>query len=139
MLAAASCFACHRFAGEGGAVGPDLTGVGGRFSPRDLLESTLEPSKVISDQYQSVIFTMNDGSQVVGRIMNLNGDKIMVNTNMLDPGQSVNVDRTQVANQIVSPVSLMPPGLLNTLTEQDVLDLMAYLLSGGNKADKMFK
>lgn len=139
MFAAASCFACHRFAGEGGAVGPDLTGVGGRFSPRDLLESTIEPSKVISDQYQSVIFTMTDGSQVVGRIMNLNGDKIMVNTNMLDPGQSVNVDRTQVANQIVSPVSLMPPGLLNTLTEQDVLDLMAYLLSGGNKADKMFK
>ena len=55
MFAAAKCFACHRFDNEGGGVGPDLSGIAGRFSTRDLLESIVVPSKAISDQYEAVI------------------------------------------------------------------------------------
>jgi putative heme-binding domain-containing protein len=66
MFGAATCFACHRFNNEGGAIGPDLTSVAGKYSPRDLLEHILEPSKEISDQYGSTVFTLNDGSTVVG-------------------------------------------------------------------------
>ena len=51
LFAAGKCFACHRFDNEGGSNGPDLTGVAGRFSPRDLLESIIDPSKEVSDQY----------------------------------------------------------------------------------------
>ena len=61
MFAAANCYACHHFAGDGGAVGPDLTGLAGRFSPRDILESVLEPSKVISDQYAASVITTTTG------------------------------------------------------------------------------
>ena len=64
MFAAANCFACHRFAGEGGSFGPDLSGLAGRFSARDLLESVVEPSKVISDQYQAMVMRMADGRTV---------------------------------------------------------------------------
>lgn len=138
MFGATSCFACHRFNQQGGAIGPDLTSVAGKFSPRDLLESIIDPSKEISDQYGQMIFEMQDGSIVMGRIMNLNGDKINVNTNMMDPNQIVSVDRKRLKKMEESPVSMMPPGLINTLTKDDTLDLLAYLLSRGNPDDPMF-
>jgi putative heme-binding domain-containing protein len=139
MFGAATCFACHRFNNEGGAVGPDLTSVAGKYSPRDLLEHILEPSKEISDQYGSTVFSMQDGSQIVGRIANLNGDNMMVCTNMMDPNNFTNVDVNKVVKTEESKVSMMPPGLLYMLTEDDILDLMAYLLSQGNPEDPMFE
>jgi len=138
MFGATTCFACHRFNQEGGAIGPDLTSVAGKFSPRDLLESIIDPSKEISDQYGQMIFTMKDGSVVMGRIMNLSGDVVRVNTNMMNPDEIVAVDRKRLASMKDSPVSMMPPGLLNTLDKDDVLDLLAYLLSQGNAEDPMF-
>ena len=138
MFGAATCFACHRFDQEGGAIGPDLTSVAGKFSPRDLLESIIEPSKEISDQYGQTIFEMKDGKTVIGRIMNLSGDTYRVSTNMLDPGFTENVDRKRLKSMKESPVSMMPPGLVNTLSKDDVLDLLAYLLSMGNPEDPMF-
>lgn len=138
MFGAATCFACHRFNQEGGAIGPDLTSVAGKFSPRDLLESIIEPSKEISDQYGQMIFEMKDGSVVMGRIMNLSGDVVRVNTNMMNPDEIVGVDRKRLKEMKESPVSMMPPGLVNTLSKDDVLDLLAYLLSQGNADDPMF-
>src|SRR5204862_1516606 len=79
------CFACHRFNNEGGGAGPDLTIVSGRFGARDLLESIIEPSKVISDQYAAVVITTTKGKQIMGRIVNLDRDSINVNTDMLNP------------------------------------------------------
>ena len=138
MFGAATCFACHRFNQEGGSLGPDLTSVAGKFSPRDLLESIIEPNKEISDQYGQMIFEMKDGSIVMGRIMNLSGDSVRVNTNMMDPNQIVSVDRKQLKSMKDSPMSMMPPGLINSLSEEDVLDLLAYLLSHGDPEDPMF-
>ncbi len=138
MFGAGTCFACHRFNQQGGAIGPDLTSVGGKFSPRDLFESIVDPNKEISDQYGSMIFTMNDGSVVTGRIMNLSGDSITVNTNMQDPAATTQVDRKRLKKMEDSKVSMMPPGLLNTLSEEDILDLLAYLISAGNPDDPMF-
>lgn len=139
MFGAATCFACHRFKEEGGAIGPDLTSAGGKFSPTDLLESIIEPNKEISDQYGATAFTKKDGSTVVGRIMNLNGDKIQVNVNMFNPNETVGIDRNDLKEQKPSPISMMPPGLTYTLSKDDVLDLLAYLLSQGNPDDPMFK
>src|SRR5262249_7915947 len=85
LFGEAPCFSCHRFDNDGGAPGPDLTIASGRFSPRDLLESIIEPSKVISDQYVASIFTLTDGRVVTGRIINYQGDNMSVMTNMLDP------------------------------------------------------
>ena len=138
MFAAANCFACHRFDNQGGAIGPDLTILSGRFSPRDILESIVEPSKVVSDQYQAVsIFTI-DGKVITGRIVNLNGDTFQINTNMLDPNAQVGVDRKQIDEIVPSKTSMMPDGLLNTLNKDEILDLMAYLLSRGDRNHPMF-
>jgi len=139
LFAAGNCFACHRFDGQGGSVGPDLTILSGRFSSRDILESVVEPNKVISDQYAAVQIATADGKVVVGRIVNLAGDSYRVQTNMLDPGALTNVDRTQIEEMRPSPSSMMPEGLLDTMTEEEVLDLMAYLLSRGDPNHAMFK
>ena len=115
LFGAANCFSCHRFANEGGAVGPDLTGVAGRFSPRDLLESIVEPSKAISDQYQAVIIATDDGRVVTGRIVNLHGDQLLDQHRHARPERAGSVDRREIEEMRPSPVSMMPEGLLDTL------------------------
>jgi putative heme-binding domain-containing protein len=139
LFAAANCFACHRYGDEGAAVGPDLTAVSGRFGPRDLLESILVPSKVISDQYEAVIVATTDGQVVIGRIMNLHGDTMTINTDMLDPSAQVNVNRTKIEETRPSPTSMMPEGLLSTLEKDEILDLIAYLYSRGDRDAKLFR
>ncbi len=138
MFAAANCFACHRFNNEGGSTGPDLTAVGGRFSPKDLLESIIEPNKTISDQYETVAIALKNGKIVTGRIVNLSGNNLRVMTNMLDPNGLANINRSDVRAMLPSPTSMMPADLLNTLTRDEILDLMAYTLSGGNQNHPMF-
>lgn len=138
MFAAANCYNCHRFNNEGGAVGPDLTTLSGRFSARDILESVLEPSKVISDQYAAVNVYTSTGKVVTGRVVNFNGNVIQINTNMLDPGALEHVNRADIEKMETSKVSMMPTGLLNTLKEDEVLDLFAFLLSRGDRHNPMF-
>ncbi len=125
----ATCILCHRFAGDGGSTGPDLTGVGSRFTRTDLLRSILEPSAVISDQYRDSMIQLQDGGLVVGRIVADLPDALEVRTNPLTE------DRERVAKKDVSAISpldtsSMPAGLLNSRTRQEVLDLLAYLEAG---------
>lgn len=138
MFSAANCYACHHFAGDGGSVGPDLTGLAGRFSPRDILESVLEPDKVISDQYAASVITTFSGKAVTGRITNYNGENIIVNTDMQDPNSTVSIDRSDIETMAPAKNSMMPGGLLNTLHEEELLDLMAFLLSRGEPNSPMF-
>ncbi len=139
MFSAGLCFNCHRFNQDGGAIGPDLTSLAGRFSPRDILESIVHPSKVVSDQYAAIAILTVDGKVIVGRIANLNGNNLAINTNMLDPGALVNVKRDQIEEMRLSETSMMPEGLLNTLNKEEILDLMAYLLSGGDPNHQVFR
>ena len=111
----------------------------GKFSPRDLLDNILNPSKEISDQYNSTIFTMKDGSQIIGRIANLFGENLQICTDMMDPNNFTEVKARDVTSSEPSKVSMMPPGLLYTLKEDDILDLLAYLLSKGDPDSPMFK
>ena len=83
--------------------------------------------------------TLNYGTKVFGRIMNLKGDSIILNINMMDPNAQQTIARKNIKSMEQSKTSMMPPGLLNTLKDTDILDLMAYLLSKGNPEDPMFK
>lgn len=139
MFGAGTCYVCHRFNGEGGAVGPDLSSAGGKFSPYDLLETIVDPGAEISDQYGSSIFTLNDGTQVTGRIMNMSGDYYQVNTNMMNPSANTKVDANMITSIEPSPVSMMPPGLINTMSRDDILDLLAYLIAGGDPDHELFE
>lgn len=139
MFAATGCFACHRFGNEGGMTGPDLTGAAGRFSPRDFLDQVLNPSKVINEQFAPMVITQYDGQTITGIIVNLNGDNVMVNTDPAAPWQQETIDRKKVKSIEPSKTSLMPEGLLALLTGDEILDLTAYVLSGGDRKSGMFR
>ena len=139
MFAAAACFKCHRFAGEGGTIGPDLTGAGGRFNAQNLLESIIEPSKVISDQYASTMFILDDGRVVNGRVINLSGKNLMVLTDMANPSKLTSIDRDTIEEMLPSKSSMMPTGLIDTLTKEEALDLLAFLRSGGDPGHPLFQ
>ncbi|MBL9114391.1 MAG: DUF1080 domain-containing protein [Verrucomicrobiaceae bacterium] len=139
MFGAVGCFACHRFGNEGGMTGPDLTGSGGRYSPHDLLDQIINPSKEINEQFAPIVVTKNNGEVMTGVVVNLSGDGVTLNTDLSDPNQRANIDRKEVKSIEPSKVSLMPPMLLNMLKEEEVLDLVAYVLSGGNRENGAFK
>ncbi len=139
MFAATACYACHRFGNAGGMTGPDLTGAGGRYSPHDLLDQIINPSKEINEQFAPIIITLKDGKTLSGVVVNLSGDNVTINTDLSDPNQRVNVDRKKVESIEPSEVSMMPPNLLMMLKKEEVLDLVAYILSGGNKEHAAFK
>ena len=129
VFAAGLCFGCHRFNGQGGFTGPDLTGLAGRYDARTLLESVLEPSKVIPDRYAASRIALADGRVLTGVVKDLDRDELHVMTDPLDPGTLAKVRRGDVESIRPSPVSPMPAGLLNSFTADEVLDLLAYLRS----------
>lgn len=139
VFAAGQCYKCHRMGVQGGILGPDLTAAGGRFNPRDLLVSIIEPSKEISDQYGATQFLTDDGRVVVGRVVNMNGNALRVMTNMLDPSDLADVDRTTIETTRPAETSMMPTGLLDTFNAEEIADLIAYLRAGGRANHPIYR
>lgn len=139
MYAATRCVLCHRFAGEGGATGPDLTQLAGRFDMAALTEAIMEPSKVISDQYQSSLILTSDDTVLTGRIVSETGTQISVLTDPEDSTQVQDIPKSEIEEIRGSSVSIMPKELLKDLNRDEILDLLAYLLSRGNEKDRMFR
>jgi putative heme-binding domain-containing protein len=137
-LASAQCLLCHKVGDEGGSVGPDLTSIGSRFSRRDVLESMIDPSKVVSEQYVNTEFALHDGTLVVGRIVAEDIDKVVVRPSMMAPDMRTLL-KSDVKSRESSRVSPMPPGLISMLNREEVLDLLAYLEAGGNKDSPVFR
>ncbi|KAA0140147.1 DUF1080 domain-containing protein [Gimesia chilikensis] len=130
------CAACHRFDGLGGDVGPDLTTVKNKFDARYILESIIEPSKVISDQYQSSIVITDEGRTFTG-LVSKDGDKVIVYTADIK-AEPIEIPAESVEEIQASPVSQMPQAMLNTLSPEEVRDLVAYLLSGGDPKARLY-
>jgi putative heme-binding domain-containing protein len=139
MFAAALCSQCHRMGGAGGAQGPDLTGLGVRTAAADMLTSIIQPSAVVSDQYANSEISRVDGGKTIGRILNEEGDKLQLAVSAFDPSIQVSVNRSDILAIDRSTVSPMPAGLVNSLNEQELADLVAFLISGGNAQDKVYK
>lgn len=127
----AQCVSCHRFDNQGGSVGPELTGVSSKYSRRDILDSLLDPSKVVSDQFQNVTIAKRDGDVITGRITDENKDRLIILPNMLAPEATVEIPLAEITSRQPSKVSAMPTGLLNQLTADEILDLLAYIEAGG--------
>ncbi|QDV46042.1 Cytochrome c [Stieleria neptunia] len=139
MFAATGCYACHRFGDQGGMTGPDLTSAGRRYSPHDLLDQVIHPSKVINDQFSAVKVLTDDGRIHVGVVVNLNGDSMTLNTDLTNPNARVNIDRKTIEEMMVSKTSAMPEGLFNRMTQDEILDLVAYLISAGDPKHEFFQ
>ena len=139
MFAAVQCQSCHTVQGEGGIIGPDLTQLGTRFSTNDILEATINPSDEISEQYVASVIELKDGSSVMGRIIDEDDNSYKVSQNPFSPDVLRTVDKSNVALVKDSNVSVMMPGLINRLNEEELKDLMAYLVSGGNPNHEVYQ
>lgn len=138
MYTASACISCHRMQGEGGDIGPDLTRLGSRFTVKDMLASIIEPNQVISDQYAATIFYLKNGSTVIGKLVKEDETTFYLSQNPFDPQVLRELDKATVAETKLSDVSVMPPGLVNSLSEERLSDLIAYLIAGGDKDHPVF-
>jgi putative heme-binding domain-containing protein len=138
MFAATLCSSCHTMQGEGGGIGPDLSQLGTRFTATDILDHTINPNKEVSDQYAATIFSMKDGSSILGRLTNEDDEKFYISQNPFTPQVLRPIAKADVVATKISKVSVMLPGLINRLNEDEVKDLLAYLVSGGNKDHAAF-
>ena len=139
MFAAAGCYACHRFQNQGGMTGPDLTTAGRRYSVRDLLDQVVNPSKVINDQFSAVMVITDQGLVHSGVVVNLNNNGLTLNTDLTDPNKRVTINRNTIDEMMVSKTSPMPAGLFNRMTRDEIMDLVAYLISGADPTHEYFK
>jgi putative heme-binding domain-containing protein len=139
MYAATLCQSCHTMQGEGGAIGPDLSQLGTRFSVKDILVATIDPNATISDQYQSTVLELKAGGSILGRITNEDAKNYYISQNPFAPNDIKTVSKSTVALKKNGDVSIMMPGLINRLNEEELKDLMAYLISGGNANHAVYK
>ncbi|MFM2250982.1 MAG: hypothetical protein RLZZ358_1909, partial [Bacteroidota bacterium] len=139
MYAASLCQSCHTMQGQGGAIGPDLSQLGTRFSAKDILVATIDPNATISDQYQSTVLELKAGGSIVGRINNEDAKNYYISQNPFAPNDIKTVSKSTVALKKNGDVSIMMPGLINRLNEEELKDLMAYLISGGNANHAVYK
>ncbi len=120
----AQCATCHRYAGEWEGLGPDLTHVSQRFQDKEILESIVYPSHVISDQYASKVVVTADGKTYPGIVVERPGGSLLV---QLSDGRQVEINGDDVEEVLPNATSVMPQGLLNELSLEEVADLFAFL------------
>jgi putative heme-binding domain-containing protein len=142
------CRLCHLFNGGAGGIGPDLSGVGGRFGPLDILRSILEPDADVSDLYGKVGVELADGRYLEGRMAPLDDERfgltesISINpttgTAFWGPATAT-IRYADVAWMGQADISPMPAGMINYLDEPQVADLIAYMITGGNPQHSMFR
>jgi putative heme-binding domain-containing protein len=120
------CLKCHRIGEQGERIGPELTGVGGRFSRIHIVESILEPSRTIVPSFATLLVMLKNGKT-------LTGVKVMETETTLtladNQGQKYTVAKTDIEQQQPSPVSSMPEGLEKRFTQDEFVDLIAFLMS----------
>ncbi|NNE00068.1 MAG: c-type cytochrome [Pirellulaceae bacterium] len=116
------CSNCHRFFGEGGEIGPDITGAQ-RNNVDYMLENMVDPSASVSKDYRMHIVQTVDGRLITGLIESQDNRAIT----LLTTNERIVIPRGEIESQKLSDVSIMPNGLLDTMTEQDIRDLMGYL------------
>jgi putative heme-binding domain-containing protein len=121
---AASCAACHKLYGEGGALGPELTG-SDRHKLSYLLENILDPSAIVPADYRMTLLQLKDGRTLTGVIPAQTDRTLTLQT----PAERLTIEKTQITSQQQLPISFMPEGLLTALGQDQVPHLIAYLMS----------
>lgn len=120
------CSLCHRVKGSGRSVGPDMDGIGKQRTRQELLDSLLEPSKVIDPKYRSHQVLRTDGTLVVGLLVHETEMELVIRS---ADGRNHRISKDEIEAQRVQTESLMPEGLAADLTAQEVADLLAFLES----------
>ena len=139
LFTLANCVACHRLENKGNVFGPDLTKLDPKWKLADVVNEILVPSARINEKFQTNIFELSSGKTISGLVLQENADTIKVIENPLANPQPTTIRRSDVLERTRSKTSLMPKGLLDKLTRDEILDLVAYVASGANPQHPLFK
>ena len=124
--------------GQGANVGPDLTKLDPKYSPTDVLQHILEPSKKIDRKFQSNLFVMTSGKVISGLVVQEDSDTVHVVDNPTAPDKVRVLKKSDIDEREAGNVSIMPKGVLNKLTREEILDLLAFVVSKGDRKSKLF-
>ena len=124
VFAKAQCLKCHRFGNRGERMGQDLTSLSKRFTRKEVLESIVFPSHIISSQFASQTVILANGKTLTGIVGVGSPDEKVI---LQSDGKKVRIDKDDIEEIVPSKISTMPTGLLNNLTLREISDLFAYL------------
>jgi putative heme-binding domain-containing protein len=141
LFTGVACFACHQVKGIGGLVGPDLGKLDAKKTRDHILLSMIEPSKEIDKKYQAWIVVDNDGKQYTGLLLKEDAKSmtLMPNPVGIVKCEPIVIQKKDIDIRQASPISLMPAKLMNTMTIEEIMDLIAFIESRGNPDHAVFK
>ena len=149
LFSSLGCIQCHRLSrdqvaanpatGLGQSVGPQIDDTVKKYKrdPVAILREILESSRSIDDKYRQLIVALEDGTTRTGVVASEDDSELTLLSGT--PPKEVRIPKQSIDDRVHSPVSIMPSGLLNTLDKEQILDLLAYLLAGGNPKDAAFQ
>jgi putative heme-binding domain-containing protein len=139
LFQAAACIACHKLDNVGNAFGPDLTKLDPKWGPTDILKELLDPSARINEKFQTFAFVLASGKVVTGLVIEETPDALTVVENPLAKSPPVKIMKADIEEQTKQPASIMPKGLLDKLSRDEIMDLVAFLTSRGDKGHAVFR
>jgi putative heme-binding domain-containing protein len=139
MFQVATCVACHQMNGAGTPIGPDLMKLDPKLTPTDILRDLLEPSFRINEQFQTHLIETQEGKIITGLVVEETPEIVKIIDNPLAKAEPITLKKADIAERKKSSTSVMPKGLLDKLTREEILDLMAYLIARGDQQHKLFQ
>jgi putative heme-binding domain-containing protein len=139
IFTVASCISCHKMEGAGQEFGPDLTKLDPKYTNVDILKHILEPSEKIDAKYKSYTIVDLNGKTYTGMILEETKKEVKLIENPLTKAEPILIKIEDIDRRRESPVSLMPKGLFDKLTKEEILDLIAYVASKTDKKSPLFQ
>lgn len=138
MFTVANCIACHKVDNVGNAFGPDLTKLDAKLTQLDVLKEVLDPSAKINEKFQTVQLLLANGQTKTGLVLEETPDALKLIENPLAKAEPITIKKSDIEERQPSKVSIMPKGLLDKLTKEEILDLIAFVHARGNKQHALF-
>ncbi len=139
MFTLSSCISCHKMGDEGYAFGPEFKELDPEWSAKDVLGHIVEPSKKIDDKYKTQTFLLDNGATMSGIVTFEDDGIVKLVENPIEATQEMIIEKVEIEGRKRSDVSIMPMGLLDTLTREEILDLLAYVIADGDSKHRLFK
>jgi putative heme-binding domain-containing protein len=142
LFNAGSCLQCHRMCDEGGMLGPNLAELPKKLVEKKLgadyvLREIIEPSGNMEEKFRPVVILKTDGTVVTGIVLGSDARSLRIRANPQADEMTVNLD--EIDGRKPATVSIMPEGLLNTFTRDEILDLLAFVIAGGDPKHPAYK
>jgi putative heme-binding domain-containing protein len=138
LFRTASCVSCHKMGDAGNAFGPELAKLEAKMTPLEITKHILEPSLKIDEKYRSTTLLTDDGRSITGLIVEETPTEVAIVENPVAKADPVRIKKSDIDERSTSPVSIMPKGLLDKLTRDEVLDLIAYVAARGQESNCFF-